>query len=491
MPRALLCVTVTGRTTAELLEQRDAVEHADLIELRLDTVSDPSAAAALADRRIPVIVTCRPRWEGGSFAGSEEERKRILSDALNLGANYVDIEWRAGFDDLLARSGGRGVVISMHDFERVPQDLAAQVRAMRATGAEVVKVAVTPSRLTDLVTLLDLGGTGRVDGGGLVLIAMGSVGAVTRILAARFGSLWTYAGPIGAVGQLDARTLTQAYRFPAISDATAIYGIVGGSVAHSVSPSMHNAAFEAMHMDAVYVPLPAASADDFVAFGRAIGIKGVSVTIPHKVAMFDHVDEAYSTARRIGAINTVNVVGSRWLGENTDAQGFLEPLLARVDARGLRVAVLGAGGAARAVAVALASAGTTVRLHARDRAKAAAVAAVTSAEAGDWPPTPGTWDLLVNTTPVGMYPHVGPSPVPKEHLTGRYVYDLVYNPPITQLLRDAAEMGCQTFGGIDMLVAQAHEQFQWWTGMRAPAGVMREAALRRLAEFAQHENHVV
>jgi 3-dehydroquinate dehydratase/shikimate dehydrogenase len=491
MPKSLLCVTVTGRTMGELRERRDAVEGADLIELRLDTVTDPDAAAALSGRQTPVIVTCRPRWEGGSFTGSEEERKRVLQDALNLGANYVDIEWRAGFSDLLERSGGRGIVMSMHDFDGVPRDLAGRVQAMRATGAEVVKVAVTPSGLADLVTLLDLGGSPRADGGGLVVIGMGGVGAVTRILAARFGSRWTYAGPIADVGQLDARTLTKDYGFPAVTDATDIYGIVGGSVAHSVSPAMHNASFRAMDIDAVYVPLPATSADDFVAFGRAIGMKGASVTIPHKVAMFDHIDEAYPTARRIGAINTVKVVGSRWVGGNTDAQGFLEPLHGRVDIKGLRVAVLGAGGAARAVAVALASAETTVRLHARDRARAEAVAAATSAEVGDWPPTPGTWDLLVNTTPVGMHPRVGTTPVPKEQLTGRYVYDLVYNPPITQLLRDAAEMGCQTIGGLDMLVAQAHEQFQWWTGMRPPAGVMREAALRRLAEFAQHENHVV
>jgi 3-dehydroquinate dehydratase/shikimate dehydrogenase len=490
MSKPLLCVTVTGRTTAELRERRDAVEGADLVELRLDTVSDPSAAAALAGRRTPVIVTCRPTWEGGSFAGSEDERKRILDEALNLGANYVDVEWRAGFDDLLARSGGRRIIISHHDFDGMPKDLAGQVRAMRATGADLVKIAVTPSRLGDLVTLLSIGAD-RARDGGLVVIGMGPFGAATRILAARFGSAWTYAGPIRDVGQLDAAALTKEYRFRTISDATDIYGIVGGTVSHSVSPAMHNAAFRAMNLDAVYVPLPAVSAEDVVAFGRAIGIKGASVTIPHKVTLFDYVDEVYAVARRIGAINTIRADGPRWVGGNTDAQGFLEPLQSRLKVNGLRVAVLGAGGAARAVAVALASAGTTVRLHARDRAKAEAVAAVTSAEAADWPPTPGTWDMLVNTTPVGMFPHVDQTPLAKAQLTGRYVYDLVYNPPITRLLREAAEVGCQTFGGLDMLVAQAHEQFQWWTGMRAPAGVMREAALRRLAEFAQHENHVV
>jgi shikimate 5-dehydrogenase len=153
--------------------------------------------------------------------------------------------------------------------------------------------------------------------------------------------------------------------------------------------------------------------------------------------------------------------------------------------------VLGAGGAARAVTEALASSGCSVRLHARQRAQAEDVAVLTSAEVGAWPPEPGSWDLLINCTPVGMYPRVDETPLPVEHLTGRYVYDLVYNPSTTRLLREAAAVGCQTIGGLEMLVAQAHEQFQWWTGSKAPAGVMREAALRRLAEFVRDENHFV
>src|SRR5262252_2467486 len=157
MSKPLLCVTVTAETTAELRARRDAVVDADLVELRLDTVRDPAAAAALDGRRRPVIVTCRPTWEGGSFAGSEEERKRILADALALGAEYVDIEWRAGFDDLIAQTGGRRIVLSSHDFSGVPADLAARAQAMRATGAEVIKIAAQMTSLSDCVPLLDLG----------------------------------------------------------------------------------------------------------------------------------------------------------------------------------------------------------------------------------------------------------------------------------------------------------------------------------------------
>src|SRR4051812_39050785 len=169
MPEPLLCVTVTAPTMAELRRRRDEIADADLIELRLDTVSDPDVAGALAGRRRPVILTCRPTWEGGSFKGSETERKQILADALKLGAEYVDVEWRAHFDDLIAEAGGRRIVLSAHDYLGVPVDLTARVHAMRSTGAEVVKIAATMSSLSDCVPLLDLGTQSGGDSG-LVLI---------------------------------------------------------------------------------------------------------------------------------------------------------------------------------------------------------------------------------------------------------------------------------------------------------------------------------
>src|SRR5437762_9621661 len=203
MPKPLLCVTVTAPTMAELRRQRDEVVDADLIELRLDSVSDPDVAGALAGRRRPVIVTCRPEWGGGRFKGAEEDRRRLLADAWALGAEYVDIESRARFDDLLAQSGGRRVVLSYHDFDAVPVDLAGLVQAMRSTGAEVVKVAVKTARLSDCVPLRDVGAlAGRQ--AGLVVIAMGPFGLATRVLAGRFGSMWTYAGSDHEVGQVSA-----------------------------------------------------------------------------------------------------------------------------------------------------------------------------------------------------------------------------------------------------------------------------------------------
>jgi 3-dehydroquinate dehydratase/shikimate dehydrogenase len=488
--KPLLCVTVTGATTAELRQKRDAVSDADLIELRLDTVCDPSAAGALAGRRRPAIVTCRPEWEGGSFKGSEEERKAILAEALSLGADYVDLEWRAHFDDLIAQAGGRRIVLSTHDYRGVPIDLTARVHAMRSTGAELIKIAARLTALSDAIPLLELG-AGSSRQGGMILIGMGPYGLATRILAGRFGSVWAYAGSIREIGQVSAASLLKDYQFRSLTESTEIYGLAGNPVTHSISPAMHNAAFRASRIDAVYMPMPAASAEDFEVFGRAIGLSGASVTIPFKVSLFDMMDEVDGVARRIGAINAIRVVDGRWIGGNTDAIGFLEPLQQRLLLNGLRTAVLGAGGAARAVLAALGSTGGPVRLHARNRAQAEEVAVMSSVELGPWPPEPGSWDVLVNCTPIGMFPHVDDTPLPADQLTGRYVYDLVYNPAMTRLLREAAAAGCQTIGGLEMLVAQAREQFQWWTGTKPVAGVMREAALKRLAEFARDENHLV
>jgi len=329
-------------------------------------------------------------------------------------------------------------------------------------------------------------------GGPSVVIAMGDRGVASRVVPDRFGSVWTYAGSLSAVGQLDVRTLIETYRFRALSPMAHLYGLVGLPIGHSVSPAMHNAAFRATSTDAVYLPLPACDADDFMSFARGVGLKGASVTIPFKVALFERVDETDEPSRPIGAINTLQAVDGRWMGLNTDVSGFMRPLRERaVQLRGVRAAILGAGGSARAVAVALARSGAVVSVHARNGARANDVAALASGRVGGWPVPPGSWDVLVNCTPIGMHPHIADTPVSMEALTGRVVYDLVYNPPDTRLLREAARAGCVAIGGLDMLVGQAEEQFHIWTNVRPPAGVMRAAAVKRLAEFVGDEHHVI
>lgn len=485
--RALLCATVTAATTADLRRRRDTVTGADLVELRLDTVRDPDPAAALAGRRVPVIVTCRPAWEGGQFTGSEEERRRLLAEALALGADYVDIEWKAGFDDLVTRAPDR-IVLSSHDFAGLPADLETRRQAMHASGAGVVKIAVTPARLSDLLRLQSAGRERQRS----VLIAMGTPGMATRVLPERFGSAWTYAGDLAGVGQVSVTTLTDLYRYRDVTASARLYGVAGSPVSHSVSPAMHNASFRALGEDAVYLPLPATDVDDLLSFAEGMDLQGASVTIPFKVPLLDRVSDLQKAAQQAGAVNTLRRAGKAWQGTNTDIDGFLRPLVDRgIVLKGLRASILGAGGSARAVAVGLASQGARVAVHARHADAAARVAAIGGGAAGPWPPAPGSWDLLVNCTPVGMHPDVAASPLTGGGFDGRLVYDLIYNPQETRLLREARLAGCETIGGLDMLVAQAEAQCRWWTGRPPPDGIMKAAACRQLSEFSSDEHHVV
>lgn len=485
MIQPAVCATVGASTTAELRRNRDAVDGADLVELRLDGVEDIDVAGALEGRRLPVLVTCRPRWEGGSFDGSEEERRRLLEIARQGGAEYVDVEWRAGFDALVRSNHGRGIVLSMHDFDGLPGDLATRVAAMRATGAEVVKVAVRASSLNDCVRLLAM----RDAAPALVLVGMGPAGLVTRALAARFRSRWTYAGARAEVGQLPLEQLLGEFRFRRITPQTDLYGVIGRPIGHSVSPAIHNAAFGTKGLDAVYLPLEATDAEDFRLFGEAFGVRGASVTAPFKQAFLDLVAEPDPGVRRIGALNTLRWTDRGWLGRNTDVSGFLAPLDARcVELDRLRVAIMGTGGAARAVACALGERRAMVTVHGRDPERAARVAALANGRGAPWLPPAGSWDLLVNATPIGTHPQTESSPLEPTALDGRIVYDLVYNPERTRLLRDAEAAGCQTIGGLEMLVAQAVGQFEWWTDEQAPRDAMQEAARARLHRMASITN---
>ena len=480
MTRARLCATVTAGTTAGLRAARDAVRGADLVELRLDGVADPDVDGALAGRSGPVVVTCRPVWEGGRFDGAEEERRRILLRAFDLGADWVDLEWRGGFGPLVAERRGRNVVLSMHDFEATPADVESRYREMRATGAEVVKIAAYSRSAADVVRLHRLGRAAR--GESAVLVGMGPIGVPTRLLPVQFGSAWTYAGNGAAPGQVPLSDMIGRYRCHRTTASTAVFGVAGAPIGHSLSPVMHNAGFADMGVDAIYVPFEATSADDLMALVEVLGVKGLSVTAPFKESILHHVVDADPVGRRTGAVNTLRAEGGGWRGLNTDVAGFLAPLEAQGGVGGLRCCVLGAGGAARSAAVGLAGAGGAVTVCARRPERAAEVAALAGGAAVPFPPAPGSWDLLVNTTPVGTAPHVDDTPVPAEALAGgSTVYDLVYNPTRTRLRRDAEAAGCRTIGGLDMLAAQAVRQFEWWLGTRPSTGLFLRAAREALA----------
>lgn len=478
---ALLCETVTADSMAGLIAARDAATTGDMVELRLDGVGDLDVERALHGKRCPVLVTCRPQWEGGRFTGSEEERRRILRTALERGADHVDVEWKAGFEDLI-ELGARRVVVSSHDFERVPVDLAERARAMRQTGAATIKLAVKVERLADSLALASIGREG-----GAVVVGMGEAGVPTRLIAHRLGSRWTYAGDGVAPGQIPAARMVGEFRFRQIGPATQLFGVISTNAMHSASPAMHNAAFAAAGLDAAYLPLKAADVEDFMTFADAFGVDGASVTIPFKLDALRSASMATERAEVIGAANTLKRLtpGSAdrrgtWEAANTDVEGFLAPLAAAYgELRGARVSVLGAGGSARAVVAGLRSRDAVITIHARRLEQAQDVSEL-GGTVGPWPPVPGSWDLLVNTTPLGGAALRDVSPLPGGPFRGRLVYDLTYGPGTSALLREAAAAGCATLDGLPMLAAQAERQFRWWTDVQPEPGVMLAAARKRL-----------
>jgi 3-dehydroquinate dehydratase/shikimate dehydrogenase len=305
---------------------------------------------------------------------------------------------------------------------------------------------------------------------------MGAAGHLTRLWPAWIGSCWTYGGD-AAPGQVSGRELVDTYRVRQTTSSSAVYGIAGRPLEHSASPAMHNAAFAAAGIDAVYVPLEAADASEFLRVAEAIGLRGASVTAPLKRALFEQTMPASPLPRQLGAINTLRRCSRGWESDNFDVAGFLSPLDRRPDGlRGQRAVVLGAGGAARAAAWALKANGARVEVAARRAEEAARLAADLQISTSPWPPAPG-WHLLVNATPVGTWPAVDQAPIARDLVAGDLVYDLVYNPLETTLLRWARAARAETLGGLEMLVSQACRQFEWWTGQSASLVAVERAAI--------------
>ncbi len=491
-----ICETVMTKTLAGLRAARDAASaparggRIGLVELRLDGLApgELDVAGALADRRLPVIVTCRPIWEGGEFTGTEAERLKVLSDAASLGAEYIDIEMDAETRTpgvvaaLAARQRGQTrFVVSHHRFTPgVPKDLGARARVMRACAdalgeGSVTKIAIMAERPRDCATLRSVLFSDGMPADAIA-IAMGPAGALSRLLPAKFSSAWTYAGS-AAPGQLSVDTLLSRYRVAESTAATRVFGIAGSPLGHSASPSMHAAAFAAAGIDAVFVPVETADDAELLEIAHALDFEGLSITAPLKSKLVGrvhvHVDAG---GRAIGAINTLRRRSDGWDGRNFDAPAFGAPLEAQgLDLAGRRVVVIGAGGAARAAVRELRAMGAVVEIAARDASKGAALAEELGAATTSWPPT-GAAALVVNATPVGTAPNVERTPITSGAVRADVAYDLVYNPAMTTFLADARAAGAQTIGGLEMLVAQAGRQFEWWTGTAVESDVFMRAA---------------
>jgi len=515
----LLAVPITGRTTAEALTQvRRATEEfgADAIELRLDYLTDADLPAVLAALRpgVKVIATARDPAEGGVWSADDAERIAALVGAARLRPDYLDVElatWTrcpevekrlAGFLNGPAGRAGQDcscrLILSVHDVARRPAEPNRLLAELEAAPCHVAKIVWQAESACDNLLAFDLM---RSCPKPVIVIAMGEAGLPSRILAKKFGAFLSFCssdeGSGSAPGQIGIDEMKRLYRWDSIGPRTSVYGVIGCPIAHSMSPAIHNAAMAECGFDAVYLPFRVEPGyEPFEAFVRGLidrawmDLRGLSVTIPHKENALRFVgDAAEPLARRIGAVNTLVFEGRGAVrGLNTDYAGALDALTeamgcSRSELEGVPVAVIGAGGASRGVVAGLRHCGCRVTIYNRTYPRAKVLAEEFECHAQ---PLDAVRNLrakiVVNTTSIGMHPNVDETPLPADVLRpDMIVFDNVYNPMETRLLREAAEVGCRTVGGVDMFVNQAVAQFEAWTGRPAPRDLMRRVVIERLS----------
>ena len=447
--RPRICLTLTGKTLEEDIGQfRSQRYFADMVELRVDMLRKeerakaakfPEMLAKEASWKVPAVLTFRRVCDGGAYKGAEGER--LAAKDAKGGFDYVDFEEGFGGEKLLklAHAASAKVVRSLHKFNGPVKNLAETLKKLGRSG-DIAKVAFMPRGLDDVAKVFgEAPGFAGAAGGGFIVCAMGAQGLATRVLASRLGSAWTYAsvGGLDGIGHVTPSELVRDYRFRTVSPSAALFGVTGWPLEKTRSPELHNAAFAAEDEDAVMVSFPAKTAREALAFMKAMGMKGMAVTIPHKLEIMPLLDKIDGFAKKVGAVNTVVCAGGKYIGYNTDVEGFAEALAAFAgDLRGKSVAVLGDGGAAQAVKAALKSLGASFSVFHRET-------------------PPQGFDVLVNATPV--------DPIPGYRFTGsELVYDLRYVPATTPLMERAAAAGCRVENGFTMLAAQARAQRRIW-----------------------------
>lgn len=495
MNNGKLCVSVCAETADEMSAKiKRAEEFADVIEVRFDCL-DPKEIATIINLTVhggfkkPLVATYRGPSEGGFGSAKFEDRVEFWNKIpKNFGIGDLEGDITSVASDL------NQSINSFHDNYGVPPKVEELYYGM-SEEADVWKIAVTAKDVSDPIPVWQLLERAREGNRKFVPIAMGEAGKWTRLLGLAHGAFLTYAslddGDETAPGQINIQDMTETYRVKELDLDTKVYGVIGDPVSESLSPYMHNAAFVVQNINAVFIPLQVKDIDEFMrrmvkreTREVELNFHGFAVTMPHKQAIIKHLDDIDSVAQKIGAVNTVNICDGKLIGYNTDAYGFITPLLETLDdLKGERVAIFGAGGAARACAFALGEQNAEVTIMARDLQKARSLATdlgVMSAELradGYY-----DFDILINATPLGMKGvFENDSPFTVVQLDGvKLVYDLVTSPADTPLIREAKRTGIPTINGIEMLLHQGAKQFEIWTGCHTPLEKMRKAIDKKI-----------
>ena len=494
MKRPLVCLTLTGKTLSENIATIENYrKYIDLVELRVDFLDENERLyirnfPAMAG--LPCILTIRRKIDGGRFVEGESSRTVLFARAMafaeeNRSKNFAYVDFEEDFhvpslqDSALAF--GTRVIRSVHDMQNPILDISSRLASLRTTGYEIPKIAFMPKTLSDVTNLFQQ--AKKFGESEQILCAMGSLGLPSRILSAKINSYLTYTSPVEAsarlqtLGHLDPITLSDIYHFQSITDSTKVFGITGWPLNSTLSPALHNKGFEKHNIDAVYVPIRSESVDDAIEFCNEVGVKGLSVTIPHKENVLADLREVSSQVGEIGACNTILNRGDYWIGDNTDALGFSRSLLEFTGTKNIKhwkVALIGAGGAAKAVAYALKTLGAKVCVFNRTASRAKKLAEQFGFKWALLTPENEHMiekysDLIVQTTSVGMGSSSPSSsendPIYFYDFKGHeMVFDIIYVPETTPIMARAEKAGCRVQNGFPMLQYQGYRQFELFTG---------------------------
>src|SRR3989339_1269303 len=499
----MICIPIIANNLEDALhDMTEASKVADIVELRIDYIKNVDLKRLLEKRTKPLIVTNRPVREGGKFDGSEEDGIALLKLAIRLQADYVDIE-HDSIQHLCRDTEHRvptKIIVSYHNFRETPDDLTDIYKRLSQSGADIVKIVTHANNITDNVRIYQLLQQSQTT---TISFCMGEMGIISRILYKRFGSYLTFAslqaGKESAPGQISIHELLNTYQAQKQDKRSAIYGLIGNPVSHSISPIIHNTLFREMNFNSIYVPFKVDTIGDFMREFRKLDIKGYSVTIPHKETVISHLDAVDPVAKKIGAVNTIVNMDGQLVGYNTDCEAAIKvlegvnqvcsrgerpfALTKDVHLRGKKVTLIGAGGVARAIAFGLKECEAQITIINRNYARAQSLARDVGCLARKYDdPQAFDTDILINATPVGMYPNINETPIDKDKLkSSMIVFDTIYNPIETKLLKDAKAQGCRIASGLSMFVHQAAAQFKLWTGKMPSVETIEVIACEKLA----------
>jgi len=496
-----VCVAIIGSTAAEMLEKASTVvKETPFLEFRLDYLEKPLLALPklkhfFSDNTAATgIATCRRTANGGKFSGNVAAEIEVLSKAAAAGFHIVDVELESASamkkgELQKLRDTGVALIISHHDFTQT-KDLEGIYKRIVPFEPDFIKIVPTAKTLVDNVTLMRF--IERMeDHSNIIGICMGDAGIISRVLGVRAGSAFTFAaattGEETGPGQIAARTLIETYRIDQVDAATKVYGVAGNPIRSSLSPIMMNTAFRRETVNAVYLALQANKLSDLLKLVHEIPIQGLSVTMPLKQEIMAHLEKTDPLSAKIGACNTVlRAQDGKLYGFNTDVAGITGPLEKRMSLRGAKALVLGAGGAARAAVFGLRDKGAEVFILNRTAENAQKLARQSGSKTIKKDAvSKTTFDVIINATPIGMAGIKGTQLLEAKDLNTKLVFDLVYNPLETPLLRMARQKGISIITGIEMFVQQGARQFEIFTGKPAPEEEMLRVVIHSLRQQAE------